>query len=97
MIHARGPQTVFKFLFVVPPLLCNLCTAIFALQFLLWALQKPFRNRCTIYVHLLQKQVSCISMLQGFSASRAYLIFALQPLHCNLSSGRLKSHFVTGA
>ena len=76
---------------------CNLCSAIFALQFMLWALQKPFRNRCTIYVHLIQKQVSCISMLQGFWASRAYLIFALQPLHCNLGSGRLKNHFVTGA
>ena len=76
---------------------CNPCNAICALQFMLWALQKPFCNRCTGYVHLLQKQVSCISMLQGFWVSRAYLIFALQPLHCNLGSGRLNSHFVTGA
>ena len=55
------PKQCFIFLFVVPPLLCNLCTAIFALQFLLWALQKQFRNRCMIYVHLLQNQQSWIS------------------------------------
>ena len=55
------PKHCFNFLFVVPPLLCNLCTAIFALQLLLWALQKPFRNRCMIYVHLLQNQQSWIS------------------------------------
>ena len=62
MIPARGPQTVFETFFVVlQSVLCNLCTAIFALQLLLWALQKPFRNRCMIYVHLLQNQQSWIS------------------------------------
>ena len=66
MIPTRGPQTVFYFsvccaTFAMQSLLCNLCTAIFAVQFLLWALQKQFRNRCMIYVHLLQNQQSWIS------------------------------------
>ena len=66
MIPARGPQTVFQLFvccatFAMQSLLCNLCTAIFALQPLLCALQKPFRNRCMIYVHLLQNQQSWIS------------------------------------
>ena len=55
------PTKYFDFLFVFHTLLCNLCTAIFALQLLLWALQKPFRNRCMIYVLLLQNQQSWIS------------------------------------
>ena len=63
MIHACGLKTCFHFLFGMPPLLCHLCTAIFALQFLLWALQNSFRNRCMIYLHLLQNQQSCISLL----------------------------------
>ena len=75
MIPARGPQTVFYFFvccatFAMQSLLCNLCTAIFALQLLLWALQKPFRNRCMIYVHLLQNQQSWISC---FCIAFAYL------------------------
>ena len=45
-------------------LLCNLCTAIFALQLLLCALQKPFRNGCMIYVHLLQNEQSWISCVR---------------------------------
>ena len=74
MIPARGPQTAFYFFvccatFAMQSLPCNRCTAIFALQFLLWALQKTFRNRCMIFLHLLQNHQSWISLL--FIASDA--------------------------
>ena len=58
MIPARGPKQCFKFLFVVPPLLCNLCHAIFAVLSLQCSLcSGPSRNHfltgarftCTCY------------------------------------------------
>ena len=66
MIPARGPRTVFYFFvcyatFAMQSLQCNFCTAIFALQFLLWALQTTNRNRCMKCVHLLLNQQSWIS------------------------------------
>ena len=50
MISARGSQTVFDFFvcyatFAMQSLQCNLCTAIFALQFLLWALKKELLGK----------------------------------------------------